>query len=300
MIEHQPAPLHLVIAARADPPLPLPRLRARDQLLELRQSDPCFAPEEAAQFFAHVIGQPLPEADAQALAARTEGWIAGLQLAAVSLRAQTPQQASAFIRSFTGSDRFVLDYLGEVVLAHQAADLQTLLLQTSILDQMTGPLCDAVTGRRDSATLLDQFDRANLFITPLDNERRWYRYHRLFADLLQRRLSQTRSAEVKELHRRASAWCEQHDLRIAAIDHALAAEDFDRAAELIAHEAEPALMRSEAATLIKWITALPDRLVQARSSLLFYHAWARLSLQSREISGKFHIQMVHARARQLI
>ena len=169
LIEHQPAPLHLVIAARADPPLPLLRLRARDQLLELRQSDPCFAPEEAAQFFAHVIGQPLPEADAQALAARTEGWIAGLQLAAVSLRAQTPQQASAFIRSFTGSDRFVLDYLGEEVLAHQAADLQTFLLQTSILDQMTGPLCDAVTGRRDSATLLDQFDRANLVITPLDN-----------------------------------------------------------------------------------------------------------------------------------
>ncbi len=276
LIDHQPGPLHLVIASRADPPLPLPRLRARDQLLELRQSNLCFTSDEAAQFLTRTIGQPLPEAEAQALTARTEGWIAGLQLAAVSLRAQTPQQAHAFIHSFTGSDRFVLDYLGEEVLAHQPADLQTFLLQTSILDRLTGPVCDEVTTRRDSAAVLDRLDRANLFIMPLDNERRWYRYHRLFADLLQRHLSQTRFAEVSDLHRRASVWCEQHDFINEAIDHALAAGDLERAADLIEREAEPTLMRSEAATLLHWIAALPDRLVQTRSTLLFYDAWARV------------------------
>ena len=276
LIDHQPVPLHLVIAARADPPLPLSRLRARDQLLELRQSDLRFTPDEAAQFLAQVIGQPLAEADTSALTTRTEGWVAGLQLAAVSLRGQTPQQVSAFIHAFTGSDRFVVDYLGEEVLAHQPADIQSFLLQTSILDRMTGPLCDVITGHRDSTAVLEALDRANLFIVPLDNERRWYRYHRLFADLLQRQLIQTHSAEVKDLHRRASAWCEQHDLMIEAIDHAVAADDFDRAAELIEHEAEPALMRGEAATLLKWIAALPDHVMRARSALLFYEAWARL------------------------
>ena len=276
LIDHQPSPLHLIVASRADPPLPLSRLRARDQLLELRQSDLCFTPDEAAQFLAQTIGQPLPEAEAQALTARTEGWIAGLQLAAVSLRGQTAQQTHAFIHSFTGSDRFVIDYLGEEVLAQQPADLQTFLLQTSILDRMSGPLCDAVTGRCDSTVVLEQLDRANLFIVPLDNERRWYRYHRLFADLLQRRLSQTRSAEVSDLHRRASVWLEAHDLMGEAIDQALAAADWDRAADLIEREAERVLMRSEAATLLRWIAALPDRVVQARSSLVFYDGWARL------------------------
>ena len=276
LIDHQPVPLHLVIASRADPPLPLPRLRARAQLLELRQSDLRFTPDEAAQFLAQMLGRPLAAADTNALTARTEGWIAGLQLAAMSLREHTPQQVSTFICAFTGSDRFVLDYLGEEVLAQQPADIQTFLLQTSLLDRLSGPLCDALTERRDSAAVLDQLDRANLFIVPLDNECSWYRYHRLFADLLQRRLIQTRSNEARDLHCRASAWFEKYNLPAEAIDHALAAEDFDRAADLIEREAEPVLMRSEAATLLKWIAALPDRLVQARSALLFYDAWARL------------------------
>jgi LuxR family maltose regulon positive regulatory protein len=276
LIEHQPAPLHLIIAARADPPLPLPRLRARNQLLELRQSDLCFTPGEAAQFLAQAIGQPLPEAEAQALTVHTEGWIAGLQLAAMSLRGQTPQQARAFIHSFTGSDRFVLDYLGEEVLARQSAELRRFLLQTSILDRLTESLCAAVTERRDSGAVLEHLERANLFIVPLDNERRWYRYHRLFADLLLRQLALTRATEMAALHQRASAWCEQHDLVAEAIEHALAAEDFERAAALSEREAEATLMRSEAATLLKWIAALPERVVQARSSLIFYEGWARL------------------------
>src|SRR5512139_1623496 len=158
LIDHQPAPLHLIIAARADPPLPLPRLRARDQLLELRQSDLCFTPDEAAQFLTQAIGQPLPEAEAQALTARTEGWIAGLQLAAMSLRGLPAQQARAFIHTFTGSDRFVIDYLGEEVLGQQPADIQIFLLQTSILDRLTGPLCAAVTTRHDSVVVLNQLD----------------------------------------------------------------------------------------------------------------------------------------------
>jgi LuxR family transcriptional regulator, maltose regulon positive regulatory protein len=283
LIDHQPVPLHLVIASRADPPLPLSRLRARDQLLELRQSDLRFTPDEAMQFLAHVVSQPLTETDVNALTTRTEGWIAGLQFAAVSLRGQTAQQISTFVHAFTGSDRFVLDYLGEEVLAHQPADAQSFLLQTSILDRLTGPLCDVVTGRHDSAAVLEALDRANLFIVPLDNERHWYRYHRLFTDLLQRRLIQTRSTEVKDLHCRASAWCEQCELMTEAIDHALAAEDLDRAAELIEREAEPALMRSEAATLLKWTAALPDRVRQAHSALLFYEAWAHL-LSGRPLS----------------
>jgi LuxR family maltose regulon positive regulatory protein len=283
LIDHQPDPLHLVIASRADPALPVSRLRARDQLLELRQSDVRFTPDEAAQFLAQVLGRPLAEADASALTACTEGWIAGLQLAAVSLRGQTPPQVSAFIHAFTGSDRLVLDYLGEEVLAQQPADLQTFLLQTSILDRMTGPLCDAVTERRDSRVMLEQLERANLFIVPLDNERRWYRYHRLFADLLQRQLALTRADEVVALHRRAGTWCEQHDLIAESIGHALAAEDFERAAELIEREAERALMRSEAATLLNWIAALPDRVVRSRSALSFYEAWARL-LSGRPLS----------------
>jgi LuxR family maltose regulon positive regulatory protein len=283
LIDHQPVSVHLVIASRADPPLPLSRLRARDQLLELRQSDLRFTSDEAARFLAQVVGQPLSETDTAALTTRTEGWIVGLQLAAVSLRGQTAQQISTFVNAFTGSDRFVLDYLGDEVLAHQPPDIQAFLLQTSLLNRLTGGLCEAVTERRDSGALLETLDRANLFIVPLDNERRWYRYHRLFADLLQRQLIQTRSAEVKMLHCRASTWCEQHELLIEAIDHALAAEDFDRAAELIEREAEPALMRSEAATLLKWIAALPDRVAQARSALLFYEAWAQL-LSGRPLS----------------
>ncbi|HSD82451.1 MAG TPA: AAA family ATPase, partial [Anaerolineae bacterium] len=276
LIDHQPAPLHLVIASRADPSLPLARLRARDQLLELRQSDLRFTPDEAARFLAQVVGRPLLETDTAALTLRTEGWIAGLQLAAVSLRGLPVPQISTFVHAFTGSDRFILDYLGEEVLTHQPPDIQAFLLQTSILDRLTGDLCDVVTERRNSSILLGQLERANLFIMPLDNERRWYRYHRLFADLLQRQLIQTRAAEVKDLHRRASLWCEQHALMIEALDHALAANDFDRAAALTEQAAEPALMRSEAATLLKWIAALPDRVVQARSALLFYEAWARL------------------------
>jgi LuxR family maltose regulon positive regulatory protein len=199
---------HLVIATREDPPLPLARLRARGQLTELRAAGLCFTSSEAAEFLNQVMGLNLSPEDVAALETRTEGWIAGLQLAAVSM--QRHKDAARFIESFTGSHRFVLDYLLEEVLEQQSEDVQTFLLQTAILDRMTGSLCDAFTGQNDGQATLEYLEQANLFIVPLDSERRWYRYHHLFADLLHQRLHQTQPEQVSTLHRRAGEWYEQN------------------------------------------------------------------------------------------
>jgi LuxR family maltose regulon positive regulatory protein len=289
LLDHQPGDLHLVIVSRADPPLPVARLRARGQLTELRQADLCFAPAEAAEFLNRVMGLELSAEDVAALASRTEGWIAGLQMAAVSMQGR--DDAAGFVRSFTGSDRYVLDYLVEEVLQRQPPHIQAFLLQTSILDRLCAPLCDAVrvsepTSQRenmpirsfaDSQLILEHLDRFNLFIVPLDDRREWYRYHRLFADLLQARLhQQMRTPGVAPLHRRASAWFEQNGLMAEAIDHALAAEDLDRAADLIEQNAETTLMHGEVATFMRWTGALPDDLVRARPTLCVLYAWMLL------------------------
>jgi len=278
LLDHLPPQMHLVIATRADPPLPLARLRAQDQLTELRAADLRFTTEEVAAFLNQVMGLGLSPEDVAALEARTEGWIAGLQMAALSMQGQ--EDVAGFIRAFTGSDRHVLDYLVEEVLHRQPESVQTFLLQTSILERMTGPLCDAVTdsppGEGAGQAMLEMLERANLFIVPLDNERRWYRYHCLFADLLRSRLHRTHSSLIPTLHRRASEWFERNNLVPLAIEHALTAGDFERAAGLIEQAAEATLMRSEIATFLRWVDALPDELVRDRPSLCLFQAWALL------------------------
>jgi LuxR family maltose regulon positive regulatory protein len=295
LLDHLPANMHLVIATRSDPPLPLARLRGRGQLTELRQTDLRFTLDEVTEFLNQVMGLALSVDEVAALAARTEGWIAGLQMAAVSIQGQDMGRVASFIQAFTGSDRYILDYLVEEVLQGQPKRVQTFLLQTAILTRLSGPLCDAVVGieeptdwRQEGSLpghlsaaasgreILEYLERTNLFVVPLDDRRAWYRYHRLFADLLQQRLHQLRPELAPTLHRRASAWYEQNGLMAEAIDHAVSAGDFERAADLIERAAETTLMRSEVATLQSWLEALPDDLVRTRPLLCVYHAWLLL------------------------
>jgi LuxR family maltose regulon positive regulatory protein len=265
LLERLPSQLRLVLASRADPPLPLARLRAGGQLVELREEDLRFSSEEAAELLRMAVGVELPEAAVAALGDRTEGWAAGLQLAALSLRGQA--DVGAFVDEFSGSHRFVLDYLTEEVLDGQPEPLRGFLLETSILERLSGPLCDAVTGRSDSQQLLEQAERANLFLVPLDEERGWWRYHQLFADLLQVRLQQEQPDRVAELHRAAATWHEAHELADEAIGHALAAGDATWAARLIERQLDARILRWEGATLQRWLAALPPELVGSRPRL---------------------------------
>ena len=265
LLERLPSQLRLVLASRADPPLPLARLRAGGQLVELREEDLRFSSEEAAELLRMAVGVELPEAAVAALGDRTEGWAAGLQLAALSLRGQA--DVGAFVDEFSGSHRFVLDYLTEEVLDGQPEPLRGFLLETSILERLSGPLCDAVTGRSDSQQLLEQAERAHLFLVPLDEERGWWRYHQLFADLLQVRLQQEQPDRVAELHRAAATWHEAHELADEAIGHALAAGDATWAARLIERQLDARILRWEGATLQRWLAALPPELVSSRPRL---------------------------------
>src|SRR3990172_5704043 len=250
LLEHLPPQMHLVIATREDPQLPLARYRARGQLTELRAADLRFTPAEAAEFLNQVMGLNLSVEDSAALEARTEGWIAGLQLAALSM--QGLQDTAGFIQSFTGSHHFVPDYLLEEVLQKQPESIQNFLRRTSILDRLCGPLCDAVvldpSGSASGQETLEYLERANLFIIPLDNERRWYRYHDLFAELLRNRLTRAYSDQIAELHRRASDWYGRNDLPNEAVTHALAIQDWHRAAEIIERFSDQWPMRSESKT----------------------------------------------------
>ena len=272
---HLPDNLHLVIASRADPPLPIARLRAYDQLLELRQADLRFTTDEVAEFLNQVMRLGLSTEDIAALASRTEGWIAGLRMAAVSMQGR--ENAAGFVRSFTGSNRYILDYLVEEVLERESQPVQTFLLQTSVLDRLCASLCDAVVkSGTDSQTILEYLERANLFVIPLDGRREWYRYHRLFGDLLQQRLHKTWPDLVRLLHCHASTWYAANGDVPAAIDHALAGEDFDRAADLIEQIAESTLMHGETATLLRWSDALPVEAICARPILCMLDAWTLL------------------------
>jgi LuxR family transcriptional regulator, maltose regulon positive regulatory protein len=275
LLERPPPPLRLVVASRADPPLPLARLRASGQLSEVRERDLRFTATETAALLREAIGLDLPADSLAALEARTEGWVAGLQLAAVSLQGHT--DPAGFVASFSGSHRFVLDYLTEEILARQPEPLVRFLLETSVLQRLSGPLCDAVCGRGDSQRLLEQIERANLFLVPLDDQRRWWRYHHLFADLLQARLQQANPERVAELHRAAAAWFEAHGLGDDAIAHALAAGDPEWAARLIErHLEEQILRRSEGATMARWLASLPAAVVRSRPRLCFGQALTAL------------------------
>jgi ATP/maltotriose-dependent transcriptional regulator MalT len=275
LLNHLPPQMHLVIASREDPHLPLARLRARDQLTELRAADLRFTPSEAVEFLNQVMGLNLSEEDIAALEARTEGWIAGLQLAALSMQGR--EDITSFIQAFTGSHHFVLDYLVEEVLQRQPEHVRSFLLQTAILDRLCAPLCNALTEREDGKEMLDVLERSNLFLTPLDDQRQWYRYHHLFADVLQAHLIEAQPDRVATLHWQASAWYERNGLRSDAIHHALAAKDFQRAASLI-ELAWPATEDGsiQPTTWLSWVRSLPDELVHARPVLNVGYAYALL------------------------
>jgi LuxR family maltose regulon positive regulatory protein len=273
LLAHQPPQMHLVIATREDPSLPLARLRVRDQLTELRTADLRFTPAEAAEFLNRMMGLNLSDGDVAALEARTEGWIAGLQMAAISM--QGLPDASNFIQSFTGSHRFVLDYLLEEVLHCQPVEVQTFLLLTSILERLCGSLCDAVLGSPSASgqKTLEYLERANLFIVPLDNERRWYRYHHLFADLMCKRLEQSPVSEgISELHIRASAWYENNNLTLEAFRHAAAANDIERAVRLMESKGMPLHLPGAATAVLNWLESLPKTVLNAQPGLWWKQA----------------------------
>jgi LuxR family maltose regulon positive regulatory protein len=282
LVEHLPDALRVVVSTRTDPPLPLARLRARGQLVEVRAADLCFGAEEAARFLAAISGRDLTPDQVAALEARTEGWIAGLQLAGLSLRGRP--DAAAFIRDFAGSHRFVLDYLVQEVLAGQPPPVQAFLERTSVLRRLSGPLCRAVADEPDSQALLEQLERANLFVVPLDDERRWYRYHHLFADVLRHRQRQRAPELVPELHRRASAWYAAGGLTEEAIEHALAAEDWASAARLVAPLIGQLVAEGKQATLLRWLGALPDA---ERRPFVAWYALALLLLARLDALERF-------------
>jgi LuxR family maltose regulon positive regulatory protein len=342
LLDHLPPPppgtgptggMHLVIATRADPPLPIARLRARGQLTELHVADLRFSPDEAVAFLNEVMGLSLTRGQIAALERRTEGWVTGLQLAALSLKGS--DDVPAFIDAFTGSHRYVLDYLTEEVLNRQSEEVRAFLLETAILDRLTGPLCEAVrfggakspsssegtavrfgvaetpnrsegepssggtavTERTDSRSLLETLEAANLFTVPLDDGRRWYRYHRLFADLLRQRLRREKPQLVPKLHRRASEWYEQNGLIPEAVSHALASGNLERAADLIEWTAWTVLIRGEVITLLGWLDAMPDDLLRSRPQLGVLRAWAlAFTGQLGDIESQLHevdVRQVH-------
>jgi len=276
LLEHVPPQVHFVIASRVDPALPLARMRARGELLELRAADLRFTPEEVSTYFSNSMGIDLDAREVGALEARTEGWIAALQLAALSMQGR--DNIGDFIATFAGDDRFVVDYLVEEVLERQREEVRQFLLDTSILTRLTGPLCDAVTGGSGGKATLEALERANLFVVPLDDRRAWYRYHHLFADVLRVRLADQQPNRIRELHGRASDWYDAHADPAEAISHAMAGEHFERAARLI-ELATPMLRatRQEVA-MRRWLEALPDDVLRARPVLCVTLAGTLMSL----------------------
>ncbi|HEX9028407.1 MAG TPA: LuxR C-terminal-related transcriptional regulator [Anaerolineales bacterium] len=287
LLEHRPAQVNLVIASRVDPPVALARLRACGQLLELRADDLRFTPAETSLFLNQVMGLEISPENIAALEARTEGWIAGLQMAALSM--QGLQDISGFIRTFSGSHRFILDYLAEEVLARQPEPIQRFLLHTSILGRMNGPLCEAVMAANTADNrplvsgqqVLEALERSNLFLVPLDNERHWYRYHHLFAELLHARLQQTAPERIAGLHLRASEWYDRNGFPVEAVQHSFAAQDYRRAAELIEQHGQERWSFSDA-TFLNIISKLPQDMLQTHPRLGIYQAWTLI------IYGQMH------------
>ncbi len=279
LIEHLPPQAHIVIASRADPALPLAQLRGRGQLNELRMADLRFSPEEAIDLLSAGSDLGLPREQIEILHRRTEGWVSGLQMAATSLRQH--HDPAGFMRDFSGTHRHILDYLIEEVLDHQPRRIQQFLLYSSILDRMCASICDALMEGFQEPPLrcqevLEDIERANLFTIPLDDERRWYRYHRLFGDLLRSRLLQDHPDRLPELHRRASRWFQGEGLANEAIQHSLASGDHGYAAELIELASQDTLMRGETATFLAWMHKLPSEEVHRHPKLNIYQAWALL------------------------
>ncbi|HEY5249482.1 MAG TPA: LuxR C-terminal-related transcriptional regulator, partial [Dermatophilaceae bacterium] len=271
LLERLPPNVHAVISTRVDPDLPLPRWRVRGELVEIRAAELRFTLGEAASYLNEVTGLDLAAEDIAALEERTEGWIAALQLAALSIQGR--DDATSFIARFAGNDRHVVDYLVEEVLQHQPEAVRSFLLQSAVLGRLTGPLCDAVTGRDDGSQMLRDIERANLFIVPLDDRREWYRYHHLFADVLRSRMLSEQPEQVPLVHQRASGWYERHDLAADAIWHAVAARDFERAAHLMELAVSANRRDRGDAMLFGWLKALPDEAVRSSPVLSVFYGW---------------------------
>ena len=291
LLDHLPPHMHLVISTRADPPLHLARLRARDQMLELHESDLRFTRAEAVQFLNETMSLSLTSEQIAALETRTEGWIAGLQLAALSLRGR--EDLSGFVQAFTGSHRFVLDYLTDEVFAGQTESTQSFLLQTSILERLNASLCNALTGRTDSQVMLEELERNNLFLTALDDERRWFRYHHLFADVLRHRLTEKSPAALTEYHLVASEWFNNEGLVTEAVNHALAARDWERVAQLIGDASESLRQRGEIATLTHWIQSLPGAVHHVHPGLCLTYARALIDVARYADAETFILEAEH-------
>jgi len=284
LLENLPPQLHLVIATRQDPPLSLGRLRARNHLTELRAADLRFSFSEAADFLNRVMGLNLSSGDIAELETRTEGWVAGLQLAAISMQGRKDRRG--FIKSFTGGHRLVLDFLIEEVLSQQPESIQNFLLQTAVLDRFSGSLCDAITGQENSQDTLEMLDRANLFIVSLDEERCWYRYHHLFAVLLRQRLRQTQADQFTSLQRQASKWYQENGFIDEAIEFALRAQDFEQASLLIEEVAETLWVPVEHTRLQRWLAGLPVDLIFSKPKLCVFHAWLLLSAGQQDVAER--------------
>ena len=274
ILGYLPPGLHLVLSSRADPPLNLSRLRGQGEILDLRLADLRFTDDEVRDFFSRVKGLQFPEQDILKLAHRTEGWISGLQMATISLLGK--EDSSSFVASFSGSNRYIMDYLIEEVLNQQTSDRQQFLLETSILDRLTGDLCDRVLERNGSQQLLQELEKENLFLIPLDEQRQWYRYHQLFKDLLLHRITLKDPDQIPDIQSRASHWFAENGWIESAIDYALECGDFQRAVEMISIEAEITLMRSEVNTFQSWIDRLPDKLLKTDPELVYLQAWAMI------------------------
>ena len=270
LLNNLPPQLHLALATRVDPPLTIARMRVRNQLTEIRVSDLCFTGDETTRFFNTVMHLNLSDRDIAILRARTEGWIAGLQLAALSMQGHS--DPSVFIRAFAGDDRLIVDYLVEEVLNLQSANVQDFLLHTSILSRLSAPLCDYITDRQGSQKILENLERTNLFLVPLDNQRRWYRYHHLFADLLRQRLQQKEHAGMSRLHLKASEWFEANAFKEDAVKHALVANEFERAAHLIEEYISAKWHGGEQVTLLTWLDELPNEYKMSKPNLGLCHA----------------------------
>lgn len=273
-VEHLPPQMHLIISSRADPHLPLSRMRARSQLLEIRAADLRFTTAETAEFLQKSAGIILSYSDLRGLTSRVEGWAAGLQLLALASLHRSDNQE--FIQSFSGSHTYIADYLRDEVLNRQTAEIQKFLLHTSILDELCGPLCDALLERKDSQQILNSLVETNLFLLPIDDQRHWFRYHRLFADLLRHQLLQAEPAIFSKLHKRAADWYLTNEMPREAIQHALQSDAQSWAAELIEEQADETLKNSELATLVEWVRQLPQEIVLARPGLAVSYAWVLL------------------------
>jgi LuxR family maltose regulon positive regulatory protein len=274
LLDHLPPQMHIILSTRSDPPLPLSRLRSQNQMLEIRATDLSFIREETVQFIQKNLSVDLTVDEISLLEAKTEGWITGLQLAVLSMQGR--EDAAQLIKKFKGDNRYIADYLMEEVLNGQPDHIKNFLLHTSILDRLYGPLCDAVTGQKDSYQILIDLEKANLFIYSLDSEQKWFRYHRLFSDLLLQRLRHTQSEMVSELHRKAGDWHLRNSFKDEAVSHALAAQDFDKASNLIEDIAEPMWERGVQAKLLRWFTSLPVGMVSAKPMLSILQARAQV------------------------